>query len=100
MAVGWRDSHEALARLLREQGQHPDRVDSVDAAWQAFQSFLAVPINGLEPGPGSDADGFIVQWGRYSSNDRRPSLTFTRQLAVNVRLPGPTRTGIILSTGK
>jgi hypothetical protein len=74
-----------LARLLREHGQDPDRVISVEAAWQAFRSFLATPIDGLEPGPGSDADGFIVQWGRYGWNDRRPSLMFTRQMAVDVR---------------
>lgn len=85
MGVGWRDSPEALARLLREHGQDPDRVNSVEADWQAFRSFLATPIDGLEAGPGIDADGFIVQWGRYSWNDRRPSLTFTRQMAVNVR---------------
>jgi hypothetical protein len=36
-------------------------------------------------GAGSDADGFIVQWGRYSWHDRLPSLSFTRQFAVDVR---------------
>ena len=85
MGVGWRDSRAVLARLLREHGQDPGRVTNVEAAWQAFRSFLATPIDGLEPGPGSDADGFIVQWGRYEWNDRRPSLTFTRQMAVDVR---------------
>jgi hypothetical protein len=28
------------------------------------------------------ADGFVVQWGRYSWNRHLPSLSFTRQLAV------------------
>jgi hypothetical protein len=70
--------------LLRAHGQDPEQVTSVEAAWQAFRSFLAAPIDGLEPGPDSDADGFIVQWGRYGWNDKRPSLTFTRQMAVAV----------------
>jgi hypothetical protein len=85
VGVAWRDSHEVLARLLREHGQDPDRVTNVEAAWQAFQSFLAHPVDGLEAGPDSDADGFIVQWGRYGQKDGRPSLTFTRQFAVDVR---------------
>jgi hypothetical protein len=74
-----------LAGLLREHGQDPNRVSSVEAAWQAFQSFLASRVDGLEPGPDSDADGFIVQWGRYGWTDRCPSLTFTRHMAVDVR---------------
>ena len=85
MGVGWRDSPEVLARLLRERGQDPDQVTNVEAAWQAFRSFLGYPIEGLEPDPDSDADGFIVQWGRYYGSDHRhPSLTFTRQFAVDV----------------
>ena len=89
MGVWWRDSPEVLARLLREHGQDPERVTDVEAAWQAFRSFLACPVNGLEPDPDSDADGFIVQWGRYSWNDKRPSLTFTRHFAVDVRATWP-----------
>jgi hypothetical protein len=85
MGVGWRDSREVLAGLLHEQSQDPDRLTDVEATWRVFRSFLALPIDGLEPDPGSDADGFIVQWGRYSWNDRRPSLSFTRQMAVDVR---------------
>ena len=87
MGVEWRDSPEVLFRLLRQHGQDPARVSSVEAAWQAFRSFLAVPVDGLEPGPDSDADGFIVQWGRYRSPDRRPSLIFTRQLALWAGIP-------------
>jgi hypothetical protein len=74
-----------LARLLREHGQDPSHVTSVEAAWQAFRSFLASPVDGLETGPGSDADGFVLQWGRYGATEMRPSLTFTRHLAVDVR---------------
>jgi hypothetical protein len=85
VGVGWRDSPEVLARLLREHGQDPHQVSDVEAAWQAFCSFLACPIDGLEPGPDRDADGFAVQWGRYGWTDRRPSLTFTRHMAVDVR---------------
>jgi hypothetical protein len=89
VGVAWRDSHEVLARLLRELGQDPDRVTSVEATWQAFRSFLAHPVDGLEPDPDCDADGFVVQWGRYGWQDRRPSLTFTRQFAVDVRATWP-----------
>jgi hypothetical protein len=85
MGVGWQDSGEVLARLLREHGQEPSRVTSVEAAWQAFLSFLNAPIDGLETGRDNDADGFIVQWGCYGWNDGHPSLAFTRQMAVDVR---------------
>lgn len=85
MGVWWRDSPDVLARLLREHGQDPGRVTNVEAAWQAFRSFLASPVDGLEPGPDRDADGFMVQWGRYGGTDKRPRLTFTRHMAVDVR---------------
>jgi len=85
VGVAWRDAHEVLAGLLREHGQDPDRVDSVEVAWHVFRSFLDIPVDGLEDDPHSDADGFIVQWGRYGWNDQMPSLTFTRQFAVGVR---------------
>lgn len=88
MGVGWRDSLKALAASLREHGQDPGHVTNVEAAWQAFRSFLASPVDGLQPDPDSDADGFIVQWGRYGWNDRCPSLTFTRHMAVDVRASG------------
>jgi hypothetical protein len=80
----WRDAGEMLAGLLRRDGVDPDRVHDVAAAWRAFTEFLALPVDGLEPVE-NDADGFLVQWGRYSWNDRLPSLTFTRQFAVDVR---------------
>jgi hypothetical protein len=73
-----------LDGLLRRHGVDPDRVHNVAAAWQAFTEFLALPVDGLEPVE-NDADGFMVQWGRYSWNDRVPSLAFTRQFAVEVR---------------
>lgn len=85
MGVQWRDSPDVLARLLRDRGQDPDGVTNVETAWQAFRSFLDYPIDGLEPDPASWPDGFIVQWGRNSWNDRLPSLSFTRLLAVDVR---------------
>jgi hypothetical protein len=74
-----------LASALRRHGLTPERVSNVDTAWKAFLAFLAEPVDGLEPGPDSDADGFIVQWGRYSWHDHLPSLSFTRQFAVDVR---------------
>jgi len=85
VGIVWRDAPEVLAGLLRRHGLDPDRVDNVDVAWKAFCEFLAQGFDGLEPGPDSDADGFIVQWGRYSWHDRLPSLGFTRQFAVDVR---------------
>jgi hypothetical protein len=27
---------------------------------------LQAEVDGIDPDPGADADGFIVQWGRYS----------------------------------
>jgi hypothetical protein len=39
-------------------------------------------VDGILPGDECDADGFIVQWGCWSCNDKRPALCFTRQLAI------------------
>jgi hypothetical protein len=82
VAIPWRSSPEAFARILRRHGVDPTAVTDVEAAWRAFGEFLQVEIDGIDTTPDSDADGFIVQWGRYSWNDKRPSLSFTRQLAV------------------
>ncbi|MBW6436858.1 hypothetical protein KZ829_24240 [Actinoplanes hulinensis] len=84
MGLPWRDTAQMLAGLLRRHGVDPDHVHDVAAAWQAFTEFLALPVHGLEPVE-NDVDGFMVQWGRYSWNDRLPSLTFTRQFTVDVR---------------
>ncbi|BEL06484.1 hypothetical protein Q0Z83_046750 [Actinoplanes sichuanensis] len=59
-------------------------MHDVAAAWRAFTEFLALPVDGLEPVE-HHADGFMVQWGRYSWNDGLPSVTFTREFAVDVR---------------
>jgi hypothetical protein len=85
VGIAWRDSPQELAGLLRRHGMDPDRVDNVQAAWEAFCDFLAVPVDGLEQDPDSDVDGFIVQWGRYSWHHKLPSLNFTRQFAVDAR---------------
>lgn len=74
-----------LLRLLGQHGLNPDRVDNVETAWTVFGEFLAQPIDGLAAGERDNADGFIVQWGRYSWHDRLPGLSFTRQFAVDVR---------------
>ncbi|WP_376810469.1 hypothetical protein [Catellatospora aurea] len=50
------------------------------AAWQAFTEFLQIEVSGTDAD--GDADGFIVQWGRYQWTDKLPTLTFTRQLAI------------------
>jgi len=72
--------------MIRKQGSDPDRIESPESAWRVFCAFLAVDVDGLETTPDSDADGFIVQWGRYrySSNEGMPTLSFTRQFAVDV----------------
>lgn len=78
MLIVWRSS----AEILRRHGVDANGVANVETAWQGFSEFLQIEIAGLDPEPGSDVDGFIIQWGRYSWNDRQPSLAFTRQLAV------------------
>ncbi|MBU2665853.1 hypothetical protein KOI35_20285 [Actinoplanes bogorensis] len=84
MGTPWRDAAETFADLLRGRGVDAGHVHDVAAAWQAFTEFLALAVDGLEPVE-EDADGFLVQWGRYSWDDRLPSLSFTRQFAVDVR---------------
>ncbi|WP_430782382.1 hypothetical protein [Actinoplanes sp. G11-F43] len=84
MGLRWQDTVQELSGLLGRQGIDPGRVHDVAAAWEAFTEFLALPVDGLEP-VDDDADGFMVQWGRYSWNDRLPAVTFTRQFAVDVR---------------
>ncbi|MEJ3745334.1 hypothetical protein WEI85_18830 [Actinomycetes bacterium KLBMP 9797] len=82
MTVAWQSSAEVFERLLRQRGIDPHSVNDVEAAWAAFEEFVQTPVNGILPGDDCDADGFIVQWGRWSWNDKRPALCFTRQLAV------------------
>ncbi|OLB79915.1 MAG: hypothetical protein AUI14_08855 [Actinobacteria bacterium 13_2_20CM_2_71_6] len=72
----------SLRSTAPKHGIEPDAVTNVEAAWAAFGEFLQTPVNGIVSADDSDADGFIVQWGRWSWNDKRPSLSFTRQLAV------------------
>jgi hypothetical protein len=81
VAIDWRDSAEEFARILNRRGLDPDAVDDVEGAWQAFCEFMQLNVDGIDLEPDSDADGFIVQWGRYSWNDDHISLSFTRQLA-------------------
>jgi hypothetical protein len=88
MGIGWRDTAEHLAGLLRRRGLDPARVTDVSAAWAAFGEFLAEPVDGLAPEPEGDMDGFIVQCGRYGWNDHLPGLNLTRQLAVDTRAAG------------
>ncbi|WP_433789163.1 hypothetical protein [Actinoplanes sp. CA-252034] len=84
MGLLWRDAARVLADLLRRYGVDPERVHDVAAAWHAFTDFLALPVDGLEPAE-NDVDGFMVQWGRYSWNDRLPSVAFTRELIIDAR---------------
>ncbi|WP_200208810.1 hypothetical protein [Micromonospora coerulea] len=71
-----------FAQILRRHGVEQDSVTDVDAAWGAFAEFLQLDIYGVDATPDSDADGFIIQWGRRSWSDNRLILTFTRQLAI------------------
>jgi hypothetical protein len=80
MPTPWRDSAGTFAEILRRHGVDPEAVTDVEAAWCAFGEFLQVAVDGIDTD--ADADGFLVQWGRYSWNDDRLSLSFTRQLAV------------------
>ncbi len=82
MAMHWKSSPELFALILRRHGLDPDAVDDVARAWSAFQEFVQVQIDGIEPAE-DDGDGFIVQWGRWGWNDNCPTLAFTRQFAVN-----------------
>jgi hypothetical protein len=85
VVISWLNSADVLREMIRKQGSDPDRVESPESAWRVFCAFLAVEVDGLETALDCDADGFIVQWGRYSWNGGLPSLTFTRQFAVDVR---------------
>ena len=71
-----------FAQILRRHGVDQDSVTDVEAAWGAFAEFLQLDIDCLDPTPDSDADGFIIQWGRRSWSDNLLILTFTRQLAI------------------
>ncbi|MGC4764736.1 hypothetical protein ACLQ20_17940 [Micromonospora sp. DT46] len=82
MQIPWRSSLDAFAQILRRHGVEQDSVTDVQAAWSAFAEFLQLDIEGIDPTPDSDADGFIVQWGRRSWSDNRLILTFTRQIAI------------------
>jgi hypothetical protein len=82
MSIAWRYSADAFAEILQRFGLQPDAVTNVEAAWQAFQDFVQVEVDGLAPDPDADRDGFIVQWGRCYANSELASLSFTRQLAI------------------
>lgn len=73
MATHWKNSPETFALILRRHGLDPDAVDGVARAWSAFQEFVQVEIDGIEPAE-DDGDGFIVQWGRWGWNDSRTGL--------------------------
>lgn len=82
MPTTWKNSVDLFTQILQQRGLDPGAIGSVDAAWAAFQEFVQVPLDGVEPAE-EDGDGFIVQWGQWSWNDGRPALVFTRQLAVD-----------------
>ncbi|RZU74354.1 hypothetical protein EV384_2808 [Micromonospora kangleipakensis] len=82
MHIPWRTTADVFAQILRRHGVDQDGVTDVEAAWGAFAEFLQLDIDGLDQTPDSDADGFIIQWGRRSWSDNRLILTFTRQLAI------------------
>ncbi|MFE5561622.1 hypothetical protein [Streptomyces sp. NPDC056544] len=59
MAAHWKNSHELFVLVLRRHGLDPDAIDDVARAWSAFQEFVQVPVDGIEPAE-DDGDGFIV----------------------------------------
>jgi hypothetical protein len=79
--VPWQSSADVFGQILRRHGVEPDAVGDVDVAWTAFVEFLQVEVDGIVSGDG-DVDGFLVQWGCWPWNGNRPSLSFTRQLAI------------------
>jgi hypothetical protein len=88
----WRQAPDVLQQTFRHHGIDVTAIADVPAAWEAFQEFAQVEFAELDPTPASDNDGIIVQWGRYSWNDHRYSVSFTRQFAVVDDGDGPTDT--------
>ncbi|MDP9847699.1 hypothetical protein [Streptosporangium lutulentum] len=80
--VAWQAGPDLLACILRRHGQAPDAITDTMAAWAAFAEFAQTKVTGIDTRPDSDSDGFILQWGRRSWNDHRPSMSFARQVAV------------------
>ncbi|HWS32424.1 MAG TPA: hypothetical protein VN408_06740 [Actinoplanes sp.] len=80
-AVRPEDPREIFDRLLLNHHVDPENVGDVEVAWLAFTEFNQTEIDHLSPAL-PEADGFIVQWGRYSWIDRTTALIFTRRLAV------------------
>ena len=81
MDTNWKSSAELFAQIIRRHGAEPDAVTDVSTAWNAFQDFAQVELDGVEPG--EDGERCIIQWGCWDWNDHRPALVFTRTLAVN-----------------
>lgn len=80
--IDWRGAPDLLAEILRQYGQAPHAITDTGVAWAAFAEFAQTKLSGIDTRPNSDSDGFILQWGRWSWNDHRPCMSFTRQLAV------------------
>ncbi|SDS92389.1 hypothetical protein [Actinoplanes derwentensis] len=81
-AVRPENPRETFDRLLLNHHVHPENLGDVESAWLAFTEFTQTEIDHLDPAATTEADGFIVQWGRYSWIDRTAALTFTRRLAL------------------
>ncbi|MBF6341811.1 hypothetical protein IU450_38920 [Nocardia abscessus] len=81
MPIPWRAATESFEQFLGKHGVGPAAVTDVEAAWRAFVEFSQTEIDGIAPA-NEDGDGFIIQWGRYSWDNNRLSLTLTRQLAT------------------
>lgn len=77
-------SRDLFERLLRQRGLDPSAVGHVGSAWEAFAEFVQIELDGVVPAE-DDGDGFIVQWGVWGLEMRRPALSFTRQIAVGDR---------------
>jgi hypothetical protein len=77
----WSSCVAAFAEILHRRGVDPEAVVDVEAAWKAFEEFAQVPLTGIE-GPENDGDCIIAQWGTWDSDEKQPTLSFGRQLAV------------------
>jgi hypothetical protein len=80
--VDWQAGPNLLASILRRHGQALDAMTDTITVWTAFAEFAQTKLAGIDARPDSDADGFILQWGRWSWNNNRPSMSFIRQVAV------------------
>jgi hypothetical protein len=80
MPIPCQSSADAFGQVLRRHDVDPGAVIDIEAAWRAFGEFLQVEVDGVDTHP--DAEGFIVQWGRYTCLASRVWQSRTLALAL------------------